>query len=161
MPFSLHEDAEIVRYQSQGLSWPAIASQLPGRVAEQVRDRFINYLDSNRKMTEWTKEEDELLTKLQRSIGNKWTEMSQLIPGRTESSIKNRWHNRKTKQRRAFRRMALEKQKQLVAGTGSLTNPSGDPASVVSTPEAAAQTALAPPPDPITSGSSVKQHAQV
>lgn len=36
--------------------------------------------------------------------GNKWTYISMLIPGRSENSIKNRWHNRKTQQRRTMRR---------------------------------------------------------
>lgn len=114
-PFTPDEDKQIVYLQSKGLGFPEIAAHLPGRISEQIRDRFINYVDPSRKTTEWTAEEDDLLTKLQRHVGNKWTEISKLIPGRSENSIKNRWHNRKTKQRRAFRRMAVEKQKQLAA----------------------------------------------
>lgn len=92
-------------YQQLGLGWPKIASHLPGRVAEQVRDRFVNQIDPARQTTSWTVEEDKLLTELQSKHGNKWTYISKLMPGRSENAIKNRWYNRKTQQRRAMRRM--------------------------------------------------------
>jgi hypothetical protein len=91
---------------------------MPGRVADQVRDRFVNQLDPDRNIAPWTPEEDRLLTELQSRLGNKWIDISKLMKGRSDNAVKNRWYNRKTKHRRAFRRMAAEKQK-----FRQLTNP--------------------------------------
>ena len=119
-------------YRAQGLGWPEIAARLPGRVAEQIRARFVNYIDPQRKTTAWTDEEDNLLTILQRRYGNKWTEISNMLPGRSENSIKNRWHNRKTKQRRAFKRIAEEKAAAARAMQESSENPCPTKSSSVS-----------------------------
>jgi hypothetical protein len=39
----------------------------------------------------WSKEEDELILKLQKAAGNKWSEIASHLPARTEHSVKNRW----------------------------------------------------------------------
>ena len=125
-PFTPIEDHEIIHHQERGLGWPEIALLLPGRTAEQIRDRFINCIDPDLKTTPWTPQEDELLTEAQQSLGNKWTEISKLIPGRSENSIKNRWHNRKTKQRRLMKRLATVKHRR---PTLSILSPTTRPAS--------------------------------
>jgi hypothetical protein len=86
------------------MGWATIASYLPGRMAEQTRDRFVNHIDPSLRTTRWTKKEDALLTELQAKHGNRWTYISKYMPCRSENSIKNRWHNRKTRQRRELRR---------------------------------------------------------
>ena len=37
-----------------------------------------------------------LLRDGQKELGNKWAEIAKRIPGRNESSVKNRWYNVKT-----------------------------------------------------------------
>jgi hypothetical protein len=106
-PFTEDEDNAIVYYRQLGLGWSTIASYLPGRIAEQTRDRFVNHIDPSLRTTPWTKKEDALLTELQAKHGNRWTYISKYLPGRSENSIKNRWHNRMTRQRRALRREAV------------------------------------------------------
>ena len=78
-----------------GFKWKEIAQQLPNRVGKAIHDRYVNFLDPRLKKTPWTKEEDAILLQNQHIIGNKWTEIRTLLPGRSENSIKNRYHNRK------------------------------------------------------------------
>lgn len=103
------EDEMIVELRSEGLKWYEIAERLPGRIGEHVRERYVNYLDPCLKRSPWTAEEDQILFREQRRVGNKWTEISRFIPGRSENSVKNRWHNAKMTQRRRMRRQAAER----------------------------------------------------
>jgi hypothetical protein len=90
-----HEDRIILNMVLQGKKWAEIAHTLPGRIGENVRQRFVNVLDPRLKQTPWTEAEDRILFENQRILGNKWSEIRKLIPGRSENSIKNRYHNRK------------------------------------------------------------------
>jgi hypothetical protein len=103
-----HEDALIVHMAAQGDKWAEIASRLPGRIGENVRERYVNVLDPRLKKTPWTDEEDRILFENQRVLGNKWSEIRKLIPGRSENSIKNRYHNRKNSYLRKMTREVEE-----------------------------------------------------
>ncbi|KAL3944522.1 MAG: hypothetical protein SGBAC_001390 [Bacillariaceae sp.] len=104
------EDACILRYKQEGLKLSEIAQYLPGRIGEHICDRYNNVLDPELKKTPWTKEEDRILFLEQRRLGNKWTQISRLIPGRSENSVKNRWHNLKvTRQRRERGQVQIRK----------------------------------------------------
>ena len=80
---------------SQKAAWKDIASQLPGRIGESVRERYVNHLDPSLKKSKWTKEEDEILFQNQRILGNKWSKIRKFLPGRSDNAIKNRYHNGK------------------------------------------------------------------
>lgn len=49
----------------------------------------------------WTADEMRILKESQKELGNKWSEIAKRIPGRSENSVKNRWYNQKTSDRRA------------------------------------------------------------
>jgi len=81
-------------------NWAGIAKhELSRRIPNQIRDRYVEYLDSAntyKKKTPWSKEEDQILFHLQLCKGNKWAEIRKELPGRSPNDIKNRYHNKKT-----------------------------------------------------------------
>ena len=46
-----------------------------------------------KQQAKWTIEEDNLIIQLQAKFGNKWATISDLIDGRTDNQIKNRWNS--------------------------------------------------------------------
>lgn len=73
-------------------NWSIIASFMNGRSAKQCRDRYSNYLVPGFFQGEWSNEEDELLKKLYKENGSKWSIIQTYFPNRSSNSIKNRWY---------------------------------------------------------------------
>ncbi len=53
------------------------------RTGKQIRERWHNQLDPSVKKEEWTTAEDELLLDAHSRLGNRWSLISRLLPGRT------------------------------------------------------------------------------
>ena len=88
------EDKKIIELVSlYGKSWCQIAKEFKTRNGKQIRDRYLNVLDPSINKGKFTKEEDELLTKLYRIKGQKWAEISKFFPNRTTDMIKNRFNS--------------------------------------------------------------------
>ncbi|CAD8078370.1 unnamed protein product [Paramecium primaurelia] len=88
------EDKEVLRltkiYQ---FNWKQIANEIPNRTGRQIRERYVNHLDSNIIKTPWTKQEDKKIWEMYQKMGTRWSDMSKKMPGRPENMIKNRFYS--------------------------------------------------------------------
>jgi len=93
-PWTPKEDAKLLELMKKyGQSWAMISSMLEGRTGKQVRDRYLNKLRPNIKCGDWSPEEDALLVRLCKEIGNRWSLIATHLPGRTEGQVKNRFYS--------------------------------------------------------------------
>jgi Myb-like DNA-binding domain len=77
------------------MSYTDIASELPGRIAESVRNRYKNHLDPTLNKTKFTEEEKTTIMQVAAQYGEpkNWALVAQHVPGRSVLQIKNYWHN--------------------------------------------------------------------
>jgi hypothetical protein len=73
-------------------NWAEVARRLPNRTARQCRDRYNNYLSTERLHRPWTFAEDLSIIKIYNAWGPKWSIIATYLPGRTSVEVKNRWH---------------------------------------------------------------------
>lgn len=100
-----HEDAKILRIIkelnlsiNQRIPYRLIAKQFEGRTSKQIRERYLNKLDSSIVNADFTEEDDKAILEFYLKDGPKWKHLSSSFPGRTPTSLKNRF-NTKLKQR--------------------------------------------------------------
>lgn len=95
-------------------AWTSIAQELNMQLhqgqyvrhGKQCRERWFNHLDPQLRKGNWSASEDLLLLEKQLEMGNRWSDISKLLAGRNENSVKNRWKS-----------MVRKAQKELPAGT--------------------------------------------
>ncbi|KAL7529462.1 hypothetical protein ACHAWF_002983, partial [Thalassiosira exigua] len=96
--WSKKEDSRLKRVvyasgQCDHYCWSSIAANMPGRNGKQCRERWMHQLRPGIKKGAWTDDEDRLVLTLQEQLGNKWKEISEQLPGRSDNCVKNRWYS--------------------------------------------------------------------
>ena len=93
-PWKKEEDAMIIKCLKENITkWSTIAGYIPGRIGKQCRERWFNHLDPTINREPWSEEEEKLLVTAQAELGNKWSEIARLLPGRPENQVKNKWNS--------------------------------------------------------------------
>ena len=88
------EDKELLKlYKKFGNSWSDISKVMLRRTGKQIRDRFLNSLQKNLNKKKFSQKEDTIIVYYYLKLGNKWTQISNFLKGRTGDMIKNRFHS--------------------------------------------------------------------
>ena len=93
--WSREEDETIISFVRQygTKNWTRLSEKLPGRIGKQCRERWFNHLNPDISHEPWSDEEDRRLFYLHQQFGNKWAQISALMPNRPDNAIKNRWYS--------------------------------------------------------------------
>ncbi|GKV38015.1 hypothetical protein SLEP1_g45973 [Rubroshorea leprosula] len=78
--------------------WKTVALKAGlNRCGKSCRLRWLNYLRPNIKRGNISDEEEDLILRLHKLLGNRWSLIAGRLPGRTDNEIKNYWNSHLSK----------------------------------------------------------------
>ncbi|KAK3213438.1 hypothetical protein Dsin_018144 [Dipteronia sinensis] len=120
--WSAQEDKVLINYiqiHGQG-NWRDLPLKAGlSRCGKSCRLRWLNYLRPDIKRGNISTEEDELIIRLHKLLGNRWTLIAGRLPGRTDNEIKNYWKTNLSKKLKGDDKstsMQLQKSKKKING---------------------------------------------
>ncbi|CAN8273015.1 unnamed protein product [Cochlearia groenlandica] len=98
--WTVEEDKILIDYvltHGQG-HWNRIAKKTGlKRCGKSCRLRWMNYLSPNVKRGNFTDQEEDLIIRLHKLLGNRWSLIAKRVPGRTDNQVKNYWNTHLSK----------------------------------------------------------------
>ncbi|KAI3524937.1 hypothetical protein L1887_03606 [Cichorium endivia] len=80
--------------------WTVIAAKAGlQRCGKSCRLRWLNYLRPNIKRGNISDQEEDLIIRLHKLLGNRWSLIAGRLPGRTDNEIKNYWNSHLSKKK--------------------------------------------------------------
>ncbi|KAF8066150.1 hypothetical protein N665_1159s0021 [Sinapis alba] len=67
------------------------------RCGKSCRLRWINYLSPSVNKSNFTEQEEDLIIRLHKLLGNRWSLIAKRVPGRTDNQVKNHWNTHLSK----------------------------------------------------------------
>ncbi|KAL1204911.1 Transcription repressor MYB5 [Cardamine amara subsp. amara] len=122
-PWTVEEDEILVSFikkegEGRWRSLPKRAGLL--RCGKSCRLRWMNYLRPSVKRGGITSDEEDLILRLHRLLGNRWSLIAGRIPGRTDNEIKNYWN---THLRKKLLRQGIDPQTHKPIDTNNIHKP--------------------------------------
>lgn len=88
------EDEKILNLiKIHGKNWADIAKEFSTRTGKQIRDRYLNKLDTKINHNKFTHKEDQTILNYYKIYGPKWAKIAKCFPDRTSDMIKSRFHS--------------------------------------------------------------------
>ncbi|KAJ8117214.1 hypothetical protein OPT61_g1545 [Boeremia exigua] len=88
---TLREQVDAQQAQGESRDWCQIALALPGRSNKDCRKRWHNSVTDGLKKGQWSKSEDQLLTRGVHRYGYQWTKVATCVSSRSADQCAKRW----------------------------------------------------------------------